>query len=86
MAVDIIEVMNPSTGALIGTIAAGSAQAAEDHVNAAVKAASDWASTSPAERGAVLKDAALRLRDHAQEIAAMQSAEGENRSLTRWEA
>src|SRR4051812_18044050 len=75
---DVIEVMNPATGALVGTIAAGSAQAADAHVAAAVKAAPEWAATPAAQRAAMVKEAARRLRDHVDEIAAMQSAEGGN--------
>jgi acyl-CoA reductase-like NAD-dependent aldehyde dehydrogenase len=78
MAVDqnSIDVLNPATGELLGTIPAGDAVTADTHVAAATKAAIEWAQTAPGERGALVKEAARRLREHTQEIAEIQSKEG----------
>jgi acyl-CoA reductase-like NAD-dependent aldehyde dehydrogenase len=71
-----IEVLNPATGELLGVIGAGSPEVAQQHIDAAVAALPEWRRTAPAERAAMVKEAARRLRDHADELAAMQSAEG----------
>lgn len=71
-----IDVSDPATGELVGRIPAGSAAAADAAVRAARAAAPAWARRSPAERGAILKQAAANLREHAQELAELQTREG----------
>src|SRR4051794_16512747 len=70
---DQLDVLDPTTGERIGTIPAGSADAA---VRAARAAAPAWARTAPADRAAALKAGARRLREHAAELAELQTREG----------
>src|SRR5919202_4008328 len=71
-----MSVLDPATGEVIGAIPAGSPGAAHDAVAAARAAQPAWARTAPAERGALLKAAARRLREHAEELAELQTREG----------
>jgi succinate-semialdehyde dehydrogenase/glutarate-semialdehyde dehydrogenase len=71
-----LDVQDPATGALLGRIPAGSAEAADRAVRAARAAQPAWARTAPAERGALLKAAAQRLRDGAEALAVLQTREG----------
>ena len=71
-----LEVRDPATGEPIGRIPAGSPEAAGAAVRAARAAQPAWARTAPAERGALLKAAAHRLREHAHELAELQTREG----------
>jgi acyl-CoA reductase-like NAD-dependent aldehyde dehydrogenase len=71
-----IPVLDPSSGEEIGRIPAGSAQAADAAVRAARAAQRDWARRPPAERAEILKGGARRLREHAAELAELQSREG----------
>jgi acyl-CoA reductase-like NAD-dependent aldehyde dehydrogenase len=71
-----LEVLDPATGEAIGTIPAGSIEAADAAVCAARDAFPDWARTAPGERAAVLKAGAARLRSHARELAELQTREG----------
>jgi acyl-CoA reductase-like NAD-dependent aldehyde dehydrogenase len=71
-----LEVLDPATGEAIGTIPAGSAESADAAVRAAHAAFPAWARTAPAERGALLKAGAARLREHARELAELQTREG----------
>ncbi|MGI8698164.1 MAG: aldehyde dehydrogenase family protein [Mycobacteriales bacterium] len=73
---DVIEVRDPATDELLGTVPAGSEQAADAAVAAARAAARSWARTAPAERAGLLKAAARRLRDHVEELAVLQTREG----------
>jgi succinate-semialdehyde dehydrogenase/glutarate-semialdehyde dehydrogenase len=73
---DQIPVLDPATGEELATIPAGSPEAADAAVRAARAAQPAWARTAPAERGAVLKAAARRLREHAEELAELQTREG----------
>ncbi|MEA2283379.1 MAG: hypothetical protein QOK21_3986 [Solirubrobacteraceae bacterium] len=75
-AADTIDVLDPATGRRIGTIPAGSPAAADAAVRAARAAQPAWARTAPGERAAVLKAAARRLREHADELAELQTHEG----------
>ena len=72
---DTIAVLDPATGAEIGTIPAGDAAAADAAVRAARAAQPAWARRPAAERAELLKAAARRAREHAAEIAALQSRE-----------
>src|SRR4051812_28361034 len=71
-----LDVLDPATGEVLGRIPAGSPEAADAAVRAARAAQPGWARTAPAERGALLKAAARRLREHAEEIAELQTREG----------
>jgi succinate-semialdehyde dehydrogenase/glutarate-semialdehyde dehydrogenase len=70
-----LAVLDPSTGEAIGHVPAGAAPEAHDAVAAARAAAGAWARTAPDARGALLKAAARRLREHAREIAELQTRE-----------
>lgn len=69
-------VTDPATGAEIGRIPAGTPQDAAAAVAAGVKASRGWARTAAAERAAVVKAWARLLREHAEEVAGVQTAEG----------
>src|SRR5687767_6975861 len=71
-----IDVLDPATGELAGRIPAGSPEAADAAVRAARAAQPAWARTAPAERAAALKAGARRLREHAEELAALVTLEG----------
>jgi acyl-CoA reductase-like NAD-dependent aldehyde dehydrogenase len=71
-----LDVRDPATGDVIGQIPAGSAEAADRAVRAARAARGAWARRPAAERGALLKAAAARLREHARELAEIQTREG----------
>ncbi len=73
---EVIEVRDPATDELLGVVPAGSEADADAAVAAARAAAPGWARTAPAERAAVLKAAARRLRHHADELALLQTREG----------
>jgi succinate-semialdehyde dehydrogenase/glutarate-semialdehyde dehydrogenase len=71
-----IPVRDPATGETIGCIPCGSPRAADDAVTAARAAQAAWARTPAAERAGHLKAAARRLREHADELAELQTREG----------
>jgi succinate-semialdehyde dehydrogenase/glutarate-semialdehyde dehydrogenase len=71
-----LDVHDPATGERLGSIPAGSAEAAAAAVRAARAAAPGWARTAPAGRASALKQGARRLRGHAGELADLQTREG----------
>src|SRR3954470_5088261 len=71
-----LDVRDPASGELVGTIPAGSPEAAHRAVRAARAAQPAWARRPAAERGALLKAGAGRLREHARELAELQTREG----------
>lgn len=71
-----LDVQDPATGEVIGRIPAGGPQDADRAARAARDAQAGWAARPPAERAALLKDAARRLRGHVDELARLQSREG----------
>jgi succinate-semialdehyde dehydrogenase/glutarate-semialdehyde dehydrogenase len=73
---DVLEVRDPATGQPVGVVPAGCADDAGAAVAAAGKAAPEWARTAPAERAALLKGAARRLRARGEELAVLQTREG----------
>jgi len=75
-ATQTLDVLDPATGEVVGTISAGSPEAADAAVRAARAAQPGWARTAPAERAAVLKAAAGRLREQSKRLAALQTREG----------
>ena len=70
-----LDVLDPATGERIGTIPAGDPAQAGAAVRAARAAQPHWARTPPAERAEALKAAARRLREHVDELAALQARE-----------
>ena len=72
----VIDVLDPATGESIGQIPAGSAHSADAAVRAARAAAPDWGRRSPADRAGVLKEAARRVRERADELSELQTREG----------
>ena len=70
-----LAVLDPATGEAIGHIPAGGAPEAHDAVAAARAAQAAWARTAPDARGSLLKAAARRLREHARELAELQTRE-----------
>jgi succinate-semialdehyde dehydrogenase/glutarate-semialdehyde dehydrogenase len=71
-----LDVLDPATGEPIGRIPAGSTEAADGAVSRARAAYPAWARTAPADRAAALKAGARRLREHAHELAELQTREG----------
>ena len=72
---DTIEVTDPATGEVIASIPAGTAAEAESAVRDARAAAPGWARLGAGERAVLLKEGARRLRDHASELAELQTRE-----------
>jgi succinate-semialdehyde dehydrogenase/glutarate-semialdehyde dehydrogenase len=72
---ETIAVLDPSTGAEIGTIPAGDAAAADRAVRAAHAAQPAWARRPAAERAELLKAAAARARARLDELAELVSRE-----------
>jgi acyl-CoA reductase-like NAD-dependent aldehyde dehydrogenase len=71
-----IDVLDPATGELVGSIPAGSAAEADAAVRAAREASRAWARRAPAERAGILKQAAANLHEHRRELAELQTREG----------
>ncbi len=71
-----LDVLDPATGEVVGTIPAGSEQSADAAVAAAQAALPAWSNRAPAERGAILKAAARRVAEQAPELAELQTREG----------
>src|SRR3954471_16744221 len=71
-----LDVRDPATGEVVGTIPTGSAEAADAAVRAAREAQPAWARRGAAERGALLKAGGARVREHAQELSELQTREG----------
>jgi succinate-semialdehyde dehydrogenase/glutarate-semialdehyde dehydrogenase len=70
-----LAVLDPATGEAIGHVPAGAAPEANDAVVAARDASAAWARTGADARGALLKAAARRVREHARELAELQTRE-----------
>ena len=70
-----LAVIDPATGEAIGHVPACAAPEAHDAVTAARAAHTAWARTATDARGSLLKAAARRLREHAREIAELQTRE-----------
>jgi acyl-CoA reductase-like NAD-dependent aldehyde dehydrogenase len=73
---EVLDVVDPSSGAVVGRVPLCGAAEVEAAVTGAAKAARGWARTAPAERAAALTAAARRLRDRVDELAELQSREG----------
>ncbi|MDQ4049808.1 MAG: aldehyde dehydrogenase family protein [Actinomycetota bacterium] len=72
---ETIDVTDPASGEVIGTIPAGGRADADAAVSAARTAARDWAGRDPAERGELLKSCARTLRASVDELAEIQTRE-----------
>ncbi|GAT66667.1 succinate-semialdehyde dehydrogenase [Planomonospora sphaerica] len=70
-----IAVDDPATGERVGACPRGCAEDVETAVRSARAAAPGWARVAPAERGALLRRAAARVREHADELARLVTAE-----------
>ena len=70
-----LAVLDPATGEAIGHIPAGGVPEAHHAVAGRRAAHGAWARTAPEARGSLLKAAARRLREHARELAELQTLE-----------
>ena len=70
-----IEVLDPATEAVIGTVADASAAEAAAAVDAADRASAAWAATAPRKRSEILMRAFARMHDRADELALLISRE-----------
>lgn len=70
-----ITIRNPRTGDVLWTVPEAEPEAVSHAVEVARSAASDWASTAPAERGAAVRAAATALAAAAQELAELNASE-----------
>src|ERR671911_893636 len=70
-----IEVLNPATGEQIGYIPAGTPEDAKAAVAAAREALPRWSRLPAAERAELVKAAARKMREHAEEIARLVTLE-----------
>jgi acyl-CoA reductase-like NAD-dependent aldehyde dehydrogenase len=75
LAADLITVDNPATGEVITVVEGGGAAEVDGAVRAAHKAHLTWSLRSPRERGECLRKAALLIREHADELARLESSE-----------
>jgi acyl-CoA reductase-like NAD-dependent aldehyde dehydrogenase len=69
---------NPATGEVHGRVPAGTAADVERAVRAAEEAQRDWAARSVWERGAVLRQLAARIRERADDVLTLESADTGN--------
>ncbi|MFI7481855.1 aldehyde dehydrogenase family protein [Kocuria sp. M1R5S2] len=72
---DELTVLDPRDGSTVGTVRCASEDEVRAAVAAARAAAREWAWTAPEQRGAVLRSAADRLAEHAQELAELNARE-----------
>ena len=70
-----IEVLNPATGEQIGYIPAGTPQDARAAVGAAREALPGWSRLPAAERAGLVKAAARKMRERAEEFAGLVTLE-----------
>ena len=69
-----IDTWNPGTGESLGKSAQANAQDVDAAARSAQRAFKDWQRVKPLERGAVLKQIATVLREHAEELALLDAA------------
>ncbi|GAB3059331.1 aminobutyraldehyde dehydrogenase [Intrasporangium mesophilum] len=70
-----VSVLNPSTGAVLGTFAEATPEQVDDAVASARRAAPGWARLTPGARAAHLHQLADRLEERLEEFAALESAD-----------
>ncbi len=81
-----LAVVDPSTGAQIGTVASAGREDVAAALQAAQAAFPGWSTTLPAKRGAILKRAAALLTERADDVAALLMTEaGKTRAEARGE-
>ena len=70
-----IDVINPSTGGVLATIAKATTKDVDTAVQAARRAldGKEWGGIAPAERGRILNRIAARIRERADELATLES-------------
>ena len=73
--IETFEVVDPATDDSIATVAEGGADGVDRALDAAETAQAEWTSIDPSERGRILTDVADALRDHAEELAQLETAE-----------
>ena len=73
-AAHVFKTFNPSTGELLAEVLSGGAAEVNSAVQAAASAFPAWAKTPPLERGRLLREAANRIRLHAQDLALIDAA------------
>ena len=79
-----LDVLDPSTGQVVTTVAAGTAKDIDDAVTAARAAFPAWRDTPARERGRILRRVATLIRERADEIVAIESLDvGKPVSLCR---
>jgi acyl-CoA reductase-like NAD-dependent aldehyde dehydrogenase len=71
----LMEVDNPATGQVFARVQVGDATTVDAAVRAAAEAQTRWASRTARERGTLLTAVAAHIREHADEIAALESRE-----------
>lgn len=71
----LIDVRDPATGEVVGSIRSGTADEAVQLVDAAAAAQRDWAARAPEERAALVRRAADVVERHAEEVALLQTRE-----------
>jgi acyl-CoA reductase-like NAD-dependent aldehyde dehydrogenase len=72
---ETFEVLDPATGGHLADVVAGDAALVDEAVQAARRALPAWRGLSPRERGAYLRKVAERIREHAQELATLETRE-----------
>ncbi|GAB3051111.1 NAD-dependent succinate-semialdehyde dehydrogenase [Sediminivirga luteola] len=70
-----VDVVNPATEEVIATVADGSAQDAQDAIEAAGRAQESWGRTAPRERAEILRRAYELIMERQDDIAAIMTAE-----------
>ena len=70
-----IEITDPSTGEHVGSLAVATAAQAVEAVQRAADAFPAWSATPPAQRGLLVRKAALALAERAEEVAALNTRE-----------
>ena len=78
------DTVDPASGEAVATVAVGGSADVDAAVAAASASAPDWAATDPVERGRTLYRVAELIRDHADELAALETRDqGKPRSQAR---
>jgi acyl-CoA reductase-like NAD-dependent aldehyde dehydrogenase len=70
---DWLDIVDPATAEVVGRLARGAAAEIDAAVEAAGRAAPEWGARHPAERGTLLRSLAQSIREHADELAELES-------------
>ena len=80
-------VLNPATEQPVATVPSSSAEQADEAIARAVAAQPGWRAVTPGERARLLRDFAVAVDDHAEELAGLEIANsGHPVGQARWEA